>query len=305
MSESQNLSELVQSLEELHRRQRENRLAYYTPYPKQKEFHALGATKRERLLFAGNQVGKSFCGAAESAYHLTGRYPVWWQGRRFTGPTRGWEVGITSESTRDNNQRLLLGPLGQYGTGSLPKECIIGDPRMGRGVPDAVDSILVRHISGGVSQVNFKSYERGREKLQGESLDWVHLDEEPPQDIYSEILARITARSGIIYLTATPLLGMTEVIRKFLNESNADRGAVNMTIEDAEHISPEERAKIIAGYPAHEREARVNGTPMLGSGRVFPIAEESIRVNAFAIPNIGRVSLQLISDGITQPPAHG
>jgi hypothetical protein len=90
MNESQNLQELVQHLEEIKRRQTENRLNYYQPYPKQLEFHALGATKRERLFLAGNQLGKTFSGGAETAFHLTGLYPDWWPGRRFTGPTRGW-----------------------------------------------------------------------------------------------------------------------------------------------------------------------------------------------------------------------
>lgn len=54
------------------------------------------------------------------------------------------------------------------------------------------------------------------------------------------------------------------------------RSIVRMTIEDAEHYTPEQRAAIIASYPEHEREARVKGIPTLGSGRVFPIAEEEI-----------------------------
>lgn len=54
------------------------------------------------------------------------------------------------------------------------------------------------------------------------------------------------------------------------------RSIVRMTIDDAEHYTPEQRAAIIASYPEHEREARVKGIPTLGSGRVFPIAEESI-----------------------------
>ncbi|NDB69936.1 MAG: hypothetical protein EB015_18435, partial [Methylocystaceae bacterium] len=37
-------------------------------------------------------------------------------------------------------------------------------------------------------------------------------------------------------------------------------------------------------YPLHEREARVKGVPMLGSGRVYPIAEEKILIEPFAIP---------------------
>jgi hypothetical protein len=77
---------------------------------------------------------------------------------------------------------------------------------------------------------------------------------------------------------------MTEVVRRFLNESNPDRAHVTMTIDDALHITPEERVRIIAGYAPHEREARVKGIPMLGSGRVFPVAEERISEEAFALP---------------------
>ncbi len=57
-----------------------------------------------------------------------------------------------------------------------------------------------------------------------------------------------------------------------------------MTIDDAEHISPEQRAAIIASYPEHERDARVKGIPALGSGRIFPIAEDSILVDPIAVP---------------------
>lgn len=57
-----------------------------------------------------------------------------------------------------------------------------------------------------------------------------------------------------------------------------------MTIDDAEHYTPEERAAIIAAYPAHEREARAKGIPVLGSGRIFPVPEESIKVAPFRIP---------------------
>jgi hypothetical protein len=57
-----------------------------------------------------------------------------------------------------------------------------------------------------------------------------------------------------------------------------------MTIDDAEHYSPERRAEIIAAYPAHEREARARGIPVLGDGRVFPVPEETIKVAPFALP---------------------
>lgn len=58
-----------------------------------------------------------------------------------------------------------------------------------------------------------------------------------------------------------------------------------MTIDDAEHYTPEQRAAIVARYPAHEREARAKGIPVLGSGRIFPVEEEKITVAPFAVPS--------------------
>ncbi len=148
-----------------------------------------------------------------------------------------------------------------------------------------MDTIRIRHISGDVSTIQLKSYEKGREKWQGETLDFVWFDEEPPADIYSEGLTRTNATNGMTLITFTPLLGMTEVVRRFLLEPGADCHVTTMTIEDAEHYTPEQRAAIIASYPAHEREARTKGIPQLGSGRIFPIAESAIQCASFPIPD--------------------
>jgi hypothetical protein len=77
-----------------------NRLASYRPYPKQAAFHAAGVKHDERLLMAGNQLGKTLAGGFEWAMHLTDRYPDWWKGRVFDRPVRMWAAGVTSESTR-------------------------------------------------------------------------------------------------------------------------------------------------------------------------------------------------------------
>jgi hypothetical protein len=63
-----------------------------------------------------------------------------------------------------------------------------------------------------------------------------------------------------------------------------DRADINMTIEDAEHIPELERARIIASFPAHEREARAKGIPTLGSGRIFPVEEAMIKEAVFILP---------------------
>ena len=263
-----------------------NALAHYRPYPKQLEFHASGGPLhiRERLLKAGNQVGKTFCAGAEHAMHLTGLYPDWWAGARFDEPTIGWAASETSQGTRDTVQRILLGQAGSWGTGAIPKADIAEIKRAAHGVPDAVDTILVKHISGGTSRVTIKTYDQGRLRWQGETLDFVWFDEEPPEDIYFEGLTRTNARGGIVTLTFTPLKGMSEVVRRFLQLKPAGSTVTNMTIHDAAHYTPEQRAAIIATYPAHEKEARINGTPTLGSGRIFQLADEVIAEAQISIP---------------------
>jgi hypothetical protein len=57
-----------------------------------------------------------------------------------------------------------------------------------------------------------------------------------------------------------------------------------MTIDDAAHYSAQERAAIVAAYPEHEREARARGIPVLGSGRIFPVAEALIACEPFRLP---------------------
>jgi phage terminase large subunit-like protein len=117
------------------------------------------------------------------------------------------------------------------------------------------------------------------------TLHGVWFDEEPPSDIYSEGLTRTNATKGITYITATPLLGMTDVVSLFFPEPRGrDRNLVMMDIEEVEHYSPEEVERVIAGYLPHEREARSKGIPILGSGRVFNVPEELISIQPFDIP---------------------
>ncbi len=262
----------------------EHRLYQYTPYPKQLEFHAAGKTYRERLLIAGNQVGKTIAGGSEYAMHLTGIYPSWWTGRVFDRPVVGWAAGVTSEVTRDSVQRILMGRANAIGTGAIPKKSIKGYTAK-RGVADAIDTVTIKHSSGGESLLAFKSYDQGRTKFQGETLDLVWLDEEPDLEIYTEALTRTNTTGGIAFMTFTPLFGLSQVVRRFLNEKPAGTHITHMTIWDALHYSEDQRDSIISSYPVYERDARTRGIPSLGSGAVFPLSEKDITINPIAIPD--------------------
>jgi len=251
-------------------------LATYKPYPKQAQFHAMGKTKRERMLMAANRYGKTRSAGSEVAFHLTGYYPDWWEGRRFERAGR-WGIGSkTAELTRDGAQKTLLGPFGQFGTGTIPKDAIL-DYKLSRGVPESVDIVRVKHASGGIAEAVFKAYSDGREKWQADEWQGVWLDEEPDEEIYSEAAARTAITGGPMISTLTPLLGMSKVVRRFYpDQGHPDRGLVMATIDEAEHFTDETRRQAIESYLPHEREARTKGIPMLGEGAVYQIAEEII-----------------------------
>lgn len=270
------ITELLETLQaEQKRRSDRNALAAYKPYPKQIEFHAAGAGHRERLFMAANQSGKTIAGGFEAAIHLTGRYPDWWTGKRWDRAVSGWAGGTTGLNVRDSLQRILLGPPEDFGTGAIPFECIV-KPSTSRGAADAIDTVTVRHVSGELSRLAFKSYESGREKWQAATLDFVWFDEEPDQDIYSEGLTRTNATGGVTWMTFTPLKGMSSVVMRFVEEHSADRSVTTMTIDDALHYTEAQRDRIISSYAPHEREARARGVPTLGKGRIFPVTEEQV-----------------------------
>src|SRR4030095_10190932 len=110
---------------------------------------------------------------------------------------------------------------GDMGLRHDPEGCDQGPGACSPRVADALDSVVVRWGGGGDVQMgesvlSFKSYEKGREKWQGETLDGVWFDEEPPLDIYCEGRTRTVAKSGIVIVTFTPLQGMSEVVKLFL-----------------------------------------------------------------------------------------
>lgn len=187
--------------------------------PKHKAFLFAGKDYRQRYFSAANRTGKTIAGAYECTLHATGLYPDWWEGKRFDEPTEGLVAGKSSETTREIIQKELLGMQGHYGTGMIPKECII-ETRSRAGVSGGVGLINVRHVSGGTSEILFRSYDQGREAFEGIKRHYVWLDELPDEATFSEAFMRTATYRGIIFVTATAKQGLTPLVLNFYN--NAD-----------------------------------------------------------------------------------
>jgi phage terminase large subunit-like protein len=290
--------ETIEIAEERARRESGRKLTTYFPdtgdfrrelYPKHLEFFKLGATKRERLFLAANRVGKTEgAGGFELACHLTGNYPKWWTGRRFDTAIQAYAAGDTRETVRDILQKKLLGKPGEYGTGLIPRDAIV---RTSPGfIPDAVQAIWVKHVSGGISVVYFKSYDQGREAFQGTEPHVIWLDEEPPMAVYTECLVRTMTNDGMVYLTFTPLLGMSEVVLAFLpggaipEKQDGSKAVVSATWDDVPHLSAAAKKDLWDAIPPFQRDARSKGLPQLGAGLIYPVPESVFLCAPFEIP---------------------
>jgi len=213
-------------------------------YGKQMLFFKNGAKDDERGLFGGNRTGKTHCGVFEDVLHLTGLYPEWWVGRRFDRPIEMWAATDTAKNTRDILQEKFCGKPGidqMYGTGMIPGDLLLRRT-VKHGLADAFESVFVQHVSGGVSTLQLKSYDQGRESFQGTRQDLIHLDEEPKLEIYTECLLRLMSTvpgesNGSLILTETPLLGISELMVTFMPELKPEPDAIPAQAWESEEVS--------------------------------------------------------------------
>lgn len=270
----------------------------YTPHTKQRQFHAAGNKAKERLFLAGNRTGKTYCGIIESCMHLTGIYPDWWEGKRFTRPIKAWAASVTTSLTKEVLETGYLDV--------IPVNLILGSNVQ-------QSTFRIKHSSGGESILSFKSYEQGRKKFQAAKLDLVHLDEEPSSAIYTEALMRTMStdvyNKGILILTMTPLMGLTDLVNQYIDGKDGDvvddvskKYYTMASWSDNPYLLEEEKKDLLESLPPHEREAREKGIPSMGRGMVYPIAEETFVVNPFLIPEYWS-KVYAIDFGWTAPTA--
>lgn len=293
---------------------KQKRFMFYEPSAKQQAFHNAGKEAVERLFLAGNRTGKTFCGCMEDAMHLTGRYPKWWDGHRFEHGITAWVASENFEITRNVLQLKLLGAYSTssgYTEGLIHRDLIIKKAMLA-GVNGAVDYVQVKHISGGISTLYFKSYKQGREKFQGARCHLIHLDEEPPYDVFLESQMRLSdvdgKGQGRLLLTMTPLKGYTEMMGHFLErivevEKDGDerkykevyrnepelvrngRYYIQATWDDNPHLAQETKDRLRTALKPHELEAREKGIPCIGTGLVYQVPEKEFLVEPREIPD--------------------
>lgn len=302
------VSSVLEKIEALERDRATNKLFTLFPdsgplrrdlYRQHMAFFRLGAMCATRCFMAANRTGKTEGGGGfETALHLTGLYPPWWEGRRFSRPVDVWAAGDTKETVRDIIQAKMLGAANAIGTGLIPAAAIkrIVPRQNGNG---AVDFAVVRHASGRDSRIGFKSYDQGREAFQGTEKDIVWLDEEPSKEgVRSECAMRLGTTGGLMIETFTPLRGLTPIVMRYVGGADGEMlgldgdrvlvktgtGMVMAGWDDVPHLSAAEKARMLAECEPHLIESRSKGVPSLGAGAIYPVPLDDVLCDPFDLP---------------------
>lgn len=303
--------ELLELLEEAERRKKYNKLEAVFPetgplrrelYTHAMKFFEAGAKFRDRCFIGGNRSGKTFSLAIETTYHLTGRYPKWWKGKRFNEPTKVWAAGITNKTVKNIIQTGLFGSFLDLGSGTIPKDDIVKIVTKA-GVSEGIETAYIKHydsfgIEDGVSKIDLLSYDQGPDKFQGESIHFIWLDEEPANaKIKDECMMRTMKTGdfpgGIMALSFTPLLGLSTVVLNYLPGGRCpidhvnpatNSWAIQVSWDDVPHLTKEEKEELMMAIPPWMRDARMRGIPQIGAGAIYPVAEGDISVEPFQIP---------------------
>ncbi len=166
----------------------------------QHQFHS--APEPERLFSGGNNSGKTWCGVREARMFAEGNHPF----KDIKAPNYGWIVNLTFKASEE-----------------------IAEPYIGVGMDDPGITPIWKRDEGiwraakrtlelpNGSSVGLRSTEAGDKVFQGPKRRWIMFDEEPPEDIYRECLARVIPGEPIdIWITATPTQGMSWTYDQFV-----------------------------------------------------------------------------------------
>jgi phage terminase large subunit-like protein len=230
----------------------------------------VASLSRHRIVVAGNRVGKTegsmrdvlWCARGEHPYKKVKLHNVIWVGC----PDYPSYIRYTKPA------------FDQW----CPPEWIVGS------FHESEKWVDIRRIDGGRCRIFFLSFDMERAKWQGAGVDGIWLDEEAPEDVFGECLARIVTTRGWILLTFTPVTGVNWWYDRIWEPALTGKGhwaafqaalASRDVVNDSDyevgeslvpHLSREQIIEFAREYPdADDRAIRVFGEVKSRRGLVY------------------------------------
>jgi phage terminase large subunit-like protein len=227
----------------------------YKPHPKQIRFHS--SKKQGRLYIGGNRSGKTVGGVAEDVYRLKGEHPYQ---RVPSPPIRG---RIVTVSYTEGIEKIIKPELTKW----LPPSLLIN----GSWEDSWTARTRTLELSNG-STCELMSYDQDLTKFAGTSRHFIHMDEEPPKDIFTENKLRILDTDGCWYITMTPVEGMTWVYDEVYIPALSGSDLIDLIVIDTEenpYLSRSALQTVMQGLDADELKARKQGKFVQLGGLAF------------------------------------
>ena len=210
-------------------------------------------------IVTGNS-GKTFAGSAEFCYHITGKYPDWWTGRRFEGKVKG---RIVAKDFSYSVKEVITPELNRWLKGISVK--VHRNP-MG---------VVVSYVLPNGNSFDIMSYEQHVDLFEGWNGHIVWFDEPPPRDKYVACRRGLVDNGGIVIMTMTPLKEPWIYDELFLKE-----GVFSVTVDmrDNPHLKEEDIAAYEKDLTPDEREARIHGKFLHLQGLVHKRFDQNVHV---------------------------
>lgn len=250
--------------EELNKSAHTPNINAYRPHQKQVDFHS--AAHKRRLYIGGNRSGKTTGGIVEDIWWLTHRHPY----RRI--PDRPIAGRIVCVDFLNGIEKIIKPQLKQW----IPPSELRGG-----NWTDAYDAgTRTLNFQNG-SFVELMSYDQDLDKFAGTSRDFIHFDEEPPELIYTENMARLIDRKGSMWMTMTPVEGMTWIFDTLYEKGRmGDPGIKVVEVDMAEnpYLDPEAVQEYLDSLTEDERKARGAGQFVQMGGLVYKAFDPDIHI---------------------------
>jgi phage terminase large subunit-like protein len=262
----------------------------YEPHKKQLAFH--GMDRQTRLYIGGNRSGKSVGGVVEDIWWATGKHPYI---ETPPPPVRGRVIAVDYIQGIEQIILPLFAqwlPLSELTNGSWEDSYSKGD--------------RVLTLANG-STIEFMGYEQKLEKFAGTSRHFVHFDEEPPKSIYIENQARVVDTGGRVWLTMTPVEGMTwvydDIYERAKKKKDPNIGVIEVDMTENPYLSPGEINRFLGLLDQDEQDARIHGTFVQIGGLVYKKFQQEIHVIKPSKPPLDWEWYLSIDHGYNNPTA--
>jgi phage terminase large subunit-like protein len=274
-NETFGFSEFVRGLgEKLTLQSSRPNLLAYKPHDKQTAFHS--SQKRNRLYIGGNRSGKTTGGIVEDLMWCRGIHPY----REI--PIGGVRGRIVAVDFIHGIEQIIIPELKRW--------CPMSDLRGGSWDSAFSTQERILHFANG-SFIELMSYEQDVDKFAGTSRHFVHFDEEPPQDIYIECIARLVDTAGSWWMTLTPVMGMQwmydDIYMPGKNGTNPMIDVIEVEMWENPYLATTEVQNFLASLPEEDRAARVKGNFTRRGGVILKHYDRKIHVidqNNFTLP---------------------